>query len=219
MFYEIGKPHGLPHDPFKSCVVPRPIGWITTLNRDGVVNLAPYSFFNGVAGDPPMVMYSNNGRQPHGMKDTLANCESTGEFVANMATWALREQMNLSCAALPPEVDELALVGLTAAPSRLVAPPRVAESPIAMECKVHQIVDLPVGREGGRNAIVLGRVVGIHIEDAALSEGLVDIPRIKPISRLGYMDYAVVDSVFAMRRPTAEQALALEPAGDKAADA
>lgn len=211
MFYEAGKPHGLPRDPFKSCVVPRPIGWITTLDEHGVVNLAPYSFFNGIAGDPPMVMYANNGAAPRGTKDTLANCERTGEFVANMATWELREQMNLSCAPVPPDADEVALAGLTAAPSRLVRPPRVAESPVALECTVHQIVDLPCDEAGGRNALVIGRVVGVHIEDRALTDGLVDIPRIKPIARMGYMDYAVVESVFTMARPSAEAALAAAP--------
>jgi len=208
MFYEAGKPHGLPRDPFKSCIVPRPIGWLTTLDADGTVNLAPFSFFNGVASDPPMVVAGINGApQPAGMKDTLANCRATEEFVFNMATWELRDAMNLTSASVPAGVDELALAGLTTVPARLVKPPRVAESPIHLECRVHEIVELPCTLPGSRNTIIIGRVLGIHIDDDALTDGIVDIARIRPIARLGYMDYAVVESVFSMPRPSAEAAL------------
>lgn len=208
MFYETRDHHGLPHDPFKSCVVPRPIGWLTTLSKDGVVNLAPFSFFNGLASDPPVVVAGINGRQPHGPKDTLANCRETGEFVANMATWDLREAMNLTSASLPAEVDEMALAGLTPAPSNLVKPPRVKESPINLECRVLQFVDLPSNDPESRNTAVFGQVVGIHIDDSVLTDGLVDTAKIKPIARLGYMEYTVVEEVFAMRRPSVEEALA-----------
>jgi len=198
MFYETkDNSHGLPHDPFKSCIVPRPIGWITTLSRDGVVNLAPYSFFNGVAQNPPMVMFSSNGPE----KDTLVNCEQTGEFVANLATWELRDQMNETSAQVDPAVDEFTLAELEAVPARLVKPPRVKAAPIHMECLYHQTVELPCDVPGGRNAIVLGRVVGIHIDDAVLTDGLVDMAKLKPIARLGYMDYTRVDLVFTMVRP------------------
>ena len=196
--------HGLPHDPFKSCIVPRPIGWISTISADGIVNLAPYSFFNGVNQDPPMVMFASNGRQPHGPKDTMRNCEDTREFVCNIATWDLREEMNLSCAALGPEVDEFAFAGLEMAASELVAPPRVKAAPIHMECVYHQTVDLPSSDPSVRNAMVLGRVVGIHISDDVLTDGLVDASKFRPIARLGYMDYARVDEVFEMRRPEVE---------------
>ncbi len=208
MFYETKDHHGLPHDPFKSCVVPRPIGWLTTVSKDGVVNLAPFSFFNGMASNPPVVVAGINGRQPHGPKDTLTNCRETGEFVANMATWDLRDAMNLTSASLPAEVDEMALAGLTPAPCNLVKPPRVAESPINLECKVLQFVDLPSDDPESRNTAVFGHVVGIHISDTVLRDGLVDTAKIKPVARLGYMEYAVVREVFEMRRPSVEKALA-----------
>ncbi|MCP5372762.1 MAG: flavin reductase family protein [Hyphomicrobiales bacterium] len=203
MFYETdANDHGLPHDPFKSCIVPRPIAWVSTLSTDGVVNLAPFSFFNGAASDPPQVLFCINGNQPHGgIKDTLRNCEETGEFVVNMATWDLRDQMNTSCAAVGPEVDEMELAGLESLPSRLVKPPRVKASPIHMECLYQQTVDLPSTIPNQRNALVLGRVIGIHIDDSVLTDGIVDLRKIRPIGRLGYMDYAVVDDIFSMARP------------------
>jgi len=203
VFYETkDNDHGLPHDPFKSCIVPRPIGWIGTVSAAGVVNLAPYSFFNGVSSSPPMVMFACNGRQPHGPKDTITNCEQTGAFTFSLACWDLREQMNQTSAPVPAEVDEFDLAGLEAVPSRLVAPPRVKGSPIHFECLHHQTVDLPCDLADSRNAIVIGRVIGIHIDDAVLTDGLVDMSKMKPIARLGYMDYTRVDMVFAMERPT-----------------
>lgn len=204
MFYETAtKAHGLRYDPFKACVAPRPIGWLTTLSRDGVVNLAPYSFFNAVGEDPPMVMFATTGHDPHGPKDTLRNIEATGEFVFNLATYDLREQMNRTSAPVPPEVDELALAGLTPVPSRLVKPPRVAESPIHLECVYHQTVELPTNEPGGRTAIGIGRVVGVHIADNVIRNGRVDLSLIKPIARLGYHDFTVVETIFEMRRPKA----------------
>lgn len=202
MFYKTeGGQHGLPHDPFKSCIVPRPIGWITTVSRDGVLNLAPYSFFNGVAHPPPMVMFASNGRQPHGVKDTVTNCEETGEFVVNLATWDLRTAMNQTSAPTRPETDELELAGLETAPSELVKPPRVKASPIHLECIYYQTVDLPVHRDDWRNAVVIGQVVGVHISDDVMTDGMVDMSKFQPIARLGYMDYARVDNVFTMDRP------------------
>jgi flavin reductase (DIM6/NTAB) family NADH-FMN oxidoreductase RutF len=202
MFYETaGNKHGLPHDPFKSCIVPRPIGWISTVNRDGVVNLAPYSFFNGVSSDPHMVMFSSNGRKLDGLKDTLSNCRETGEFVVNIATWDLVDQMNISSGPFPAETDEMAAAGLESEPSVLVAPPRVKASPIHLECKTYQIVDLPGKDPRDDNAMVLGLVVGIHIDDRVLTDGLVDISKVVPIARMGYMDYAKVESVFTLQRP------------------
>ena len=200
MFFEPARGHPLPRNPFKACVVPRPIGWISTRSPAGVNNLAPYSFFNGVADSPPMVMFANNGNQPHGPKDTVENAIATGEFVANLATFDLRGAMNASSEAARPEVDEFALAGLTAAPCRIVSAPRVAETPIAMECRVVTSVELPA-RPGGRNTVVFGEVVGIHIDERVLTEGLVDMAKLKPISRLGYKDYAVVIETFSMDRP------------------
>ncbi len=198
MFYETARSdHGLPHDPFKSLVVPRPIGWISTISEDGVVNLAPYSFFNAVSADPPYVMFSSAGR-----KDTITNAEATGAFVCSMATHALREAMNETSAPVPSEVDEFALAGLTPLPSRLVAPPRVAESPIALECRYHQTIELPCASGAASGyAMVIGEVVGVHIDDAVIREGRVDLARIRPLARLGYLDYTMVDDIFAMPRP------------------
>jgi flavin reductase (DIM6/NTAB) family NADH-FMN oxidoreductase RutF len=208
MFYRTDQHHGLPHDPLKSCIVPRPIGWLTTLDGEGRLNLAPFSFFNGIASDPPLVIAGVNGAPPPaGMKDTLANCRATGEFVVNIATWDLRDAMNLTSAAVPAAVDEMALAGLTPAPSELVAPPRVAESPIHMECKVHDIQDMPCTAPGSRNTLIIGQIVGIHIDDWVLTDGLIDMAKVRPIARLGYMDYTVVEEVFTMHRPSAEQAL------------
>ncbi|NQV48564.1 MAG: flavin reductase family protein [Rhodospirillaceae bacterium] len=202
MFYEINTPHGLPNDPFKACVAPRPIGWISSLGIDGTPNLAPYSFFNAISGAPPMVMYASNGSHAHGPKDTVTNIEATGEFVVNVATWDLREQMNASSADLPPETDEFIHAGLTAAPSRLVKAPRVDESPINLECVHHQTIELPSDDPNTRNVMVIGRVVGVHIHDNVLVDGRIDVTLYRPLARLGYMDYAVVDKVFTMTRPT-----------------
>ena len=202
MFWNTKDPHGLPHDPFKSCVVPRPIGWISSLNSDGQVNLAPYSFFNAVGGEPPMVMFSSTGVAPRATKDTLMNIEETGEFVCNMATWDLRDQMNISSSPAPSETNEFELAGLEMEPSELVKPPRVKASPIHMECTHIQTIELPCEKPGARNAMTIGKVVGIHINDKVMVDGMIDIERIRPIARMGYQDYSRVDEVFTMGRPT-----------------
>ena len=197
MFYDaLENAHGLSHDPFKALVAPRPIGWISTLSAEGVVNLAPYSFFNAVATNPHYVMFSSAGR-----KDSQRNAEETGEFVCSLATYDLKEHVNRTAAPVEPHVDEMTLAGLTAAPSRLVKPPRVQESPVAFECEYYETIELPAGGRDGIFYIVLGRVLGIYIDDQFICDGMVDITRIKPIARLGYEDYAVVDSVFSMERP------------------
>lgn len=207
MFYDtrVGD-HGLPHNPFKACVVPRPIGWITSVDEAGRVNLAPYSFFNGVAGDPPVVMFAPGGRKadgpPDGAKDSLANVERTKEFVCNVVTWDLRAAMNQTSAPAPAGVNEAEAAGLEMIPSTLVAPPRVKASPIHMECTYLQTVDLPSDDPTARNAVVFGQVIGLHIDEAVLTDGLVDMAKLKPIARLGYMDYTRVDEVFAMSRPS-----------------
>ena len=165
MFYEIGKPHGLRHDPFKALIVPRPIAWVGTLGTDGRPNLAPFSFFNAMSFDPPIVAIGINGAHVEGgPKDTLRNIEQTREFVCSLATWALRDEMNRSSASVPPGTSEFDLAGLTAAPARMVRAPRVKESPAHLECRYHDTIALPPDRRGERNDIVLGRVVGIHIE-------------------------------------------------------
>jgi flavin reductase (DIM6/NTAB) family NADH-FMN oxidoreductase RutF len=189
--------HGLPHDPFYSLVVPRPIGWICSISAQGVVNLAPYSFFNAVSSDPPMVMFASSGH-----KDSITNIEATGEFTCSLATWDLREPMNQSSGRYPPDVSEPAVIGLEMAPSVTVAPPRVKASPAALECRYLRTVELVTG-DGTltKNAVVFGEVVRIHLDEAVLTEGRVDLTKIKPIARLGYMDYALVDNIFEMKRP------------------
>jgi flavin reductase (DIM6/NTAB) family NADH-FMN oxidoreductase RutF len=198
MFYDaVANTHGLAFDPFKALVAPRPIGWISTLGRSGIVNLAPYSFFNAVSEDPHFVMFASGGR-----KDSQRNAEETGEFVCSLATYELREAMSRTSVPVGPEVDEMQLAGLTPAPSRLVAPPRVNESPVAFECRYWRTIDLP-GPNGGpsKHAIVLGQVVGVHIADEVIVGGRVDVTKLRPIARLGYGDYAVIDQVFTLPRP------------------
>ena len=203
MFYETARgDHGMARDPFKSLVVPRPIGWITSVDREGRVNLAPFSFFNAVAEDPAMVVFAPGGRKPdRPIKDSRANIEATAEFVCNLATWDLREAMNATAAVLPAGADEMQAAGLTAAPSRLVRPPRVAESPVQLECKLWKVIDLPSRDREEPNCMVVGEVLGIHIADDLIRNGRVDIVAARPIARLGYSEYAVVDGKFSMRRP------------------
>jgi flavin reductase (DIM6/NTAB) family NADH-FMN oxidoreductase RutF len=203
MYYEPGKtPHGLPYDPFKSCVIPRPIGWISTVSREGLHNLAPFSQFQMLAFDPPYVMFSA-GQNSHGRrKDTVANAEQTGEFVWNMATYELREAVNKSAEEVPPGVDEFVLAGVTKAPSHTVKPSRVAESPIHFECVYHQTIRLPGNSMLSTSDVVFGRVVGIHIKEEVIgADGRVDVRKIRPIARLGYHDYTSVESVFSMIIP------------------
>lgn len=198
MFYETGRnDHGLAHDPIKSCVVPRPIGWISTVSAAGVPNLAPYSFFNLVATEPPIVMYSSCGRTTHGDKDTVTNITHTGEFVVNMATWGQREPMLASSASLPPGVNEFEHAGLVALPARLVKPPRVAGAPVHLECVHHHTLELPSSPDG-RNVVVFGRVVGVHIDDGMIENGKLDVSKVMPIARLGYAEYARIEAVFTM---------------------
>ena len=199
-FYEPAAGHGLPHDPLKALVAPRPIGWISTVDGEGRPNLAPYSFFNLVGERPPIVCFSSAGA-----KDTLSNVIATGEFVCNLATFDLRHAVNMTSAAVPHGVSEFDLAGLTAAPSVKVRPPRVAEAPSALECVVLQVIPL-VGRDGqpGPYTMVLGEVVGVHIASRILVDGIVDPALIRPIARLGGSDYAVADAaaLFRMARPS-----------------
>jgi flavin reductase (DIM6/NTAB) family NADH-FMN oxidoreductase RutF len=199
-FYEPRQGHGLPHDPFNAIVGPRPIGWISSLSGAGVRNLAPYSFFNAFNYVPPIVGFASIGA-----KDTLRNVQETGEFVWNLATRPLAEAMNASCAAVGPEVDEFALAGLTPTPSRLVAAPRVAESPVAFECKVTQIIQLQqASGETVPTWLVLGEVVGVHIAAASLKDGVYDTAAAGHILRGGGpADYFSVgpEQLFQMHRP------------------
>ena len=199
-FYEPRHGHGLPHDPFNAIVGPRPIGWVSTRGRDGSLNLAPYSFFNAFNYTPPIIGFSSNGA-----KDSLRNCRESGEFVWNLATRTLAEAMNLSCAAVPYGTDEFALAGLTPEASRLVAAPRVAESPVGFECRVCDIVQLQ-GHAGAAVPawLVLGEVVAVHIRRALLPEGVFDTFAAGIILRAGGPSaYAEIrpDSRFDLRRP------------------
>lgn len=188
--------------PFKACVVPRPIGWISTVDASGRPNLAPFSFFNAISESPPMVMFCANGEHVEGgEKDSVRNARATGEFVVNLATWALREAVNASSAEVPHEVNEFELAGLATARSTLVAPPRVAASPVSLECRVTQILELPTDASGEIGRMVMGRVLGIHIDDAAIVGGRVSSARLQPIARLGYREYARIDTIFEMTRP------------------
>ena len=210
MFYDaIENRHGLAHDPLKALLVPRPIGWISTISKAGIVNLAPYSFFNGVGEKPGYVVFGSAG-----IKDSLANITETGEFVCSMATYDLRDQMNTTSAPLPHGVDEFPIAGLTAAKSHIVKPPRVKESPASLECRHFQTIALPgAGRYNHSYNLVIGLIVGIHIDDRYIKSGIVDTAAMRPIARLGYMDYAVVgpENVFTIERPSAEEALAKRP--------
>ena len=203
MYYDVERnDHGLPHDPFKSCVVPRPIGWISTLSRAGIANLAPFSFFNGAGLNPPQVMFASAHQHIEGgATDTLINIEETGEFVVNMATWELREQMNATSREVERSVDEFVLAGLEKVPSVQVKPPRVKAAPIHLECTYIRTIDLPANDPKQPNLMVIGRVVGIHISDDVLTEGMIDMSKFKPIARLGYQDYSVADNFFTMPFP------------------
>lgn len=198
-FYETRLGHGLPHDPFKAILAPRPIGWVSTVDTNGLVNLAPYSFFNGFNSDPPIVGFSSEGR-----KDSVSNAEATGEFVCNMVTRDLAELMNATSANVSHDINEMALVGLDPATSRLVKPPRVARAAAAFECKVVQILPLhDLAGDALDSFLVLGQVVGVHINPRFLIDGRFDTAAARPIARCGYRgDYAEVTGLFEMFRPS-----------------
>jgi len=190
MFYDaVANTHGLRWDPFKALVSPRPIGWISTLGANGVVNLAPYSFFNAVSTDPHYVMFSSGGR-----KDSQRNAEETGEFVCSLATYDLRDAMNRTSQHVAPEVDEMALAGLTPAPSKLVAPPRVAESPVAFECKLLET------KSFGNSTVVFGRVVFAAVAEEVLDGELPEVELLRPLARLGKAEWAELGTVRRIRR-------------------
>ncbi|TAG36800.1 MAG: flavin reductase family protein [Polaromonas sp.] len=201
-FYEPKLGHGLPHDPFNAIVGPRPIGWISSCSAQGVLNLAPYSFFNAFNYTPPIVGFSSIG-----YKDTVRNAEQTGEFAWSLTTRALAEAMNQTCAPVPPEVSEFELAGLSPAPSRLIGVPRVQESPVSFECRVTQIVQLEgANHEKVATWLVLGEVVAVHIAQALLKNGVYDTAAAGHILRGGGAgDYFSIgpQQLFRMTRPTA----------------
>lgn len=199
-YYEPRTGHGLPHDPFNAIVGPRPIGWISTKSKDGIVNLAPYSFFNAFNYVPPIVAFSSIN-----YKDTVRNAEETGEFAWNLVTMPLAEAMNQTCAAVPPDVNEFELAGLTQAPSRLIQAPRVGESPVSFECKVTKVMQLETA--SGVTVptwMVLGEVVAVHIDQSFLKNGIYDTAAAGHVMRGGGpADYFTVgpEQLFKMRRP------------------
>lgn len=199
MFYRPEDGHGLPHNPFNALITPRPIGWISTRDTQGNDNLAPYSFFNGVAYTPPQVMFSNTGAKPDrdNIKDSAAIIRETGVFCVNIVSVALTEAMNTSSAGLPAGQDEFQNAGLEKAECETINCPRVAASPAALECKLTQMVKLP----GQSNTVIFGEVVGIYIDDNHLKDGKFDITSFEPLARLGYRDYAKIDTTFTLTRP------------------
>jgi flavin reductase (DIM6/NTAB) family NADH-FMN oxidoreductase RutF len=188
MFYEPRKKnHGLPHDPYNAIVGPRPIGWITSINFKGDINLAPYSYFNSVSTDPPMVMFASDGR-----KDTIEFVEETGEFVCNLAVWHLRAHVKDTSLTFARGINEMEVVGLEAIPSVLVKPPRVKASPCALECKWLQTVQLKdIDGNPAPRFIAFGQVIGIHIDENFIKDGFLDTGAMKPIARAGYQEYFV----------------------------
>lgn len=198
MFYDtVSYAHGLPHDPMKAIVAPRPIGWISAMSSDGAVNLSPYSFFNAFSTRPTIVGFGSDG-----MKDAVSFIAQTREFVCNLATYDLRDQMNMTSAPLPRGVSEFEHAGLEREASQLVKPPRVKGIAAALECRLVEIVRLKTS-DGDEidNYLVLGHVVGVYIDDRFIKDGLFDTAAARPIARCGYRDYAVVDELFSMTRP------------------
>lgn len=203
MFYrpEID-PHGLPHDPFKACVVPRPIAWVSTTSPSGVRNLAPFSFFNAFSWAPPMVALGMPGRNAEGRaKDTFCNIEDTGEFVVNLASWSDRVAVNQSSARLGPDEDEYDVAKVGSASSELVRPDRVANAPVSLECRHYDNMVLPARKAGTSNMIVVGQVVGIHIRDDVIFDGRINLERMQPVCRLGYRDWARLGEVVEQAPP------------------
>lgn len=198
MFYDPrSQDHGLPHNPWLALIVPRPIGWISTAAADGTPNLAPYSCFNALSSKPPHVMFSSDSA-----KDSITNAEATGYFCCNLATYALREAMNQSSAPYPPEVDEFAASGLTPVPCKNIPVMRVAESPVAVECRLSQVITLtPESDLPCENRVAIGEVVGIHIDESVLRDGQVDVELLQPLGRMGYREYTVPPRSFEMARP------------------
>ena len=198
MFYnpEIG--HNLPHDPFKAIVSPRPIGWISTIDKEKNVNLAPYSFFNAIADNPPMIMFSITGQKKNiSSKDTLQNIIETKCFVVNVVSKDLLNQMNQTSGNYPKNTDEFILAKLEKANCVHIDVPRVKKSPASLECTLYKILKLP----GFSNNMVIGKVVGVHINENILKNGIFDILAYDPIARLGYKDYTYVSSKFELERP------------------
>lgn len=208
MFFAIDthKENGLAFNPLKAIVSPRPIGWISSISKDGIHNLAPYSFFNAVSETPAMVAFSSSpqsasdGSASH--KDSVKNIEEVGDFVVNIVSAELLDAMNISSASVAHDVSEFDTAKLTPKPSHFVTSPHVAEAPCYLECKLWKILDLPASATGAHSKLVFGEILGIGIDDALITDaGKIDVTRFKPAARLGYKDYAIIDEVFELSRP------------------
>ena len=199
MYYTTAEGHPLPHNPFKAIVAPRPIGWISTRDANGSDNLAPYSFFNAVADAPPQVIFASTGTKPDrdGTKDSVAIIRETGVFCVNIVSYALRDAMNKSSGPWDAGEDEFALAGLEKAECQTIPCPRVAIAPASLECRLQQVVTL----KGAANFLVLGEVTAVHIRDEFIRDGRFDVTLVQPLARLGYRDYAHVESVCELMRP------------------
>ncbi|WP_372885968.1 flavin reductase family protein [Shimia sp.] len=199
MFYRPEDGHGLPHNPFNALIAPRPIAWISTRSADGTANLAPYSFFNGTAYVPPQVMFASTGSKPdqENGKDTLANIRATGVFCINIVEEAMKDAMNVSTTGFGKEVDEFQRAGLKAAECASIDCPRLESAPASLECRMTQILPM----KGENNYVVHGEVTGIHMRDDCIVDGRFDVTTFRPLARLGYRDYAVVEKVFTLVRP------------------
>ena len=203
MYFRAGlhKEAGLSFSPIKAIVSPRPIGWISSCGKDGSINLAPYSYFNTISELPPMVMFSSapSGDAQH--KDSLRNVIETEEFVVNVVSAALGDVMNITSADLAYGQNEFTAAGLEMADCNTVKVPRVAAAPAALECKLWKVIELPKPETGGIGVMVIGKITGIHIADETVKDGKIDVTSYQPLARLGYMDYARINDVFAMPRP------------------
>ncbi|MGR3290600.1 MAG: flavin reductase family protein [Paracoccaceae bacterium] len=199
MFYEPKDGHGLPHNPFNAIITPRPIGWISSRSANGTNNLAPYSFFNGVAFAPPQVMFASTGQKSdrNKGKDSTANIDETGVFCVNIVEYAMRDAMNSSSVGADADIDEFDMAGIEHVDCNTIDCARVAGAPAALECRMTQIVKI----EGAANFVVFGEVTGIHLRDNAIIDGRFDVTTFRPLSRLGYRDYSVVDNIFELKRP------------------
>jgi len=183
-------------------VIPRPIGFISSLSPEGVANLAPFSFFNAVCGEPPMIMFAASNRQP--LKDTLRNVHAMREFVVNIVSEEIVEQMNLTAADYAPHVSEFDVCGLTPVPSNLVRPPRVLESPVNLECRVHNIIEVSSKPMGG--SVVIGEVIRFHVQDSIIDKDMfIDPEKLKPVARLGGPSYSRIRDRFDMLRPAVKK--------------
>ncbi|MEQ9815369.1 MAG: flavin reductase family protein [Azospirillaceae bacterium] len=198
MFYTEAEGHPLPFDPFKAIIAPRPIGWISSLDSEGRPNLAPYSFFCAIASKPNMVGFTSDG-----LKHSVRNIRDTGEFVFNLSTMELLHEMNATSTELEDGEDEFSFAGLEAAPSALVKPPRVARAAAALECKLTMFSEIQdLSGEGIDRWLAIGQVVAVHIDDRFIKAGRFDTAAAQPLGRCGYRDYAVVDEMFELLRPT-----------------